>query len=456
MSAPHILVVDDEVDIRDMLKEILGDEGYQVSVAEDAQAAKKVVETNGLDLVLLDIWMPDTDGISLLREWARSGALECPVVIMSGHGTVDTAVEATRLGAHEFLEKPLSMAKLLSVVENALEAGREDNERRKARSILSPLIAPIGKSATMQALREQVKRVAADEAPVLLLGEAGTGRETLARYLHGLSGRKDGRFVNVVLGAISADKAERSLFGQRTGSGVEPGFLEMARGGTLFLNELGDAHKVVQKVLLSAFESGRFTPIGSEESQMLDLRLVASAQPNVHQLVEQGRFRQDLLNHLDVLPLSVPSLRDYREDVPDLIRYYVDLLVDREGLPFRRFSVAAQNRLRHYPWPGNIRELKNMIHRFLALSDREEIGLEDVETALRHETLNHDESLVKQDLLSLPLREARERFERAYLEHQLELCGGRVGRMAERVGLERTHLYRKLKALGLPVGRREE
>jgi len=451
MSAAHILVVDDESDIREMVRDILEDEGYRVTVAEDAAAARRAHDAEEIDLILLDIWMPDVDGITLLRDWSRGGQLECPVVIMSGHGTVDTAVEATRLGAHEFLEKPLSMAKLLQIVGEALEAGREERERRKARSILSPLVEPVGKSPLMRQVRDRVRKVADQGSPVLLLGEAGTGRETLARFLHSESPQRDGRFVNVILSSLRDEDAESQLFGRKSGDNLEPGYLEKARGGTLFLNELGDMSEKVQRLLMSALEAKRFTPVGAEQAEALDVRLVASAPLNIARLVEAGRFRQDLLNQLDVLPVQVPPLRDYREDVPDLIRYYVDVLVDQENLPFRRFSVGAQNRLRNYPWPGNIRELKNMVHRFLALSDREDIALEDVEAELKRESEREVEPLVKQDLLGLSLREARERFERAYLEQQLELCGGRVGKLAERVGLERTHLYRKLKALGIEI-----
>lgn len=453
MTAARILVVDDEVDIREMVQEILADEGYRVTVAADAAEARRAHAAEEFDLILLDIWMPDVDGITLLREWSRGGELECPVVIMSGHGTVDTAVEATRLGAQEFLEKPLSMAKLLQIVGEALESGREERERRKARSILSPLVEPVGRSPLMREVREKVHRVAAEPSPVLLLGEAGTGRETLARFLHAESDRREGRFVNLILSGLRPDEAEWRLFGRRTADGLEPGALEKARGGTLFLNELSDMNPEAQRVLISALEAGRFTPVGSEASEPLDIRIVASAPPDIGRLAEEGHFRQDLLNQIDVLPVRVPPLRDYREDVPDLIRYYVDVLVDQEGLPFRRFSVGAQNRLRNYPWPGNIRELKNMVHRFLALSDSEEVGLEEVEKELRRDVEREPEPLVKQDLLGLTLREARERFERAYLEQQLELCGGRVGKLADRVGLERTHLYRKLKSLGIEIGR---
>jgi DNA-binding NtrC family response regulator len=207
----------------------------------------------------------------------------------------------------------------------------------------------------------------------------------------------------------------------------------------------------MQRYLLSVFETGRYTRVGGTQALRLDVRVISSASPRISGQVEAGRFRRDLYNHLDVITIPVPPLRDYREDVPDLLRYYVDVLVDAENLSFRRFSVAAQNRLRNYPWPGNIRELKNMVHRFLLLGDQEEVSLEEVEEVIRQHSVPTEEPLVKQDLLSLPLREAREHFERAYLEQQLALCEGKVGRLAERVGMERTHLYRKLRSLGVDI-----
>lgn len=450
MTAPHILVVDDEIDIREMLEDILTDEGYRVSLAQDAASARRLQTERRPDLILLDIWMPDTDGVTLLREWAEGG-LPCRVVMMSGHGTVDTAVEATRLGASEFLEKPLSMAKLLSIVENALSEQRPGREDR-TRSMIPPLTEPVGKSRVMQSLREQVRQIADHEAAVMFVGEPGTGRETLARYLHELGHARNRPFVNVVLSALNEDNAEVRLFGEETEQGVRPGWFDEAAGGSLFLNELSDMNPKVQRLVLSALEAGEYVRVGGSGPVPLDVRLISSAQPGLGRQVEEGRLRRDLYTHLNVVPVNVPPLRDYREDVPDLLRYYVDVLVDTDGLPFRRFSVAAQNRLRNYPWPGNIREVRNMVHRFLIRDGDEVVSLAEVEDVIGEETAATErEPLVKQDLLSLPLREAREHFERAYLEQQLALCGGRVGKLADRVGMERTHLYRKLRSLGIDI-----
>ena len=447
MRALKILVVDDESDIRSLLNEILTEEGFEVAVAADAAEARSIRAQTDVDLVLLDIWMPDTDGITLLREWSQEG-LSCPVVMMSGHGTVDTAVEATRLGAFDFIEKPLSLAKLLRVVERALDAGRGKRKEYAARLIPS-LIEPIGKSLTMQKLREQVRKVAPHDAPVLLSGEAGTGREAFARYLHSLSSRAQGPFVDVIASSISELNTESQLLGSESSGDASTGLLEQAKGGVLYLNELGDLNSKAQTVLLAVIEKQSFTRVGGQERISFDARLVSSSQPGFE---NDNRFRRDLLGHMNVVTLRIPPLREYSEDVPDLLNYYVDVLVDNEGVPFRRFSVAAQNRLRNYPWPGNIRNLKNIVHRLLILGGDEEITLKEVEDALSVEEPSGGEPLVKQDLLALPLREAREQFERAYLEQQLTLCGGKVGRLAERVGMERTHLYRKLRSLGIEFG----
>ncbi len=448
MSSPQILVVDDESDIRSLLQEILKDEGYEVRVAEDAAAARKARSNQAPDLVLLDIWMPDTDGITLLREWARDG-LKFPVVMMSGHGTVDTAVEATRLGAFDFIEKPLSMAKLLRTVERAL-ASRRDEKSENAMRLVPPLVEPVGKSQLMQDLRDRVRQAAAHDSPVLMLGEAGTGREAFARYLHSMSPRAAAPFVDVICSALTDDNVETLLLGSESGGEIRPGYLEQAQGGVLFLNEIGDLNSRAQQVLLGALEQNGFIRVGGSQVVPHDLMFISAAQPGFEKAGDG--FRQDLLDHLSVIQIRIPPLREYSEDVPDLLRYYVDVLVDTSGAPFRRFSVAAQNRLRNYPWPGNIRNLKNMVHRLLIQGSGDTISLEEVETALATEAPTEG-PLVEQDLLALPLREAREQFERAYLKQQLALCDGKVGKLAERVGMERTHFYRKLKSLKVEFGR---
>ncbi len=441
MTAFRILVVDDEADIRTLIQEILSEEGYAVTVAADAGQARGAVEADGFDLVLLDIWMPDTDGITLLREWAEADALKCPVVMMSGHGTVDTAVEATRLGASDFIEKPLSLTKLLRTVERSLEEGSRPRTA-SARAALPEMLVPVGRSRTMQTLRDHAQRIAPHDAPVTIFGESGTGREAFARHIHAIGPRAKGPWIGVVAASLTADTAATQLFGTEDASGV----LERAAGGVLFINDIASLGETAQGLLFSALEQRAWTPVGSTRPRDLDLRLLCSAPPEF-----EGRregFRQDLYSHLTVLTLRVPPLRDYAEDVPDLLRYFVDRLIDAEGLPLRRVSIAAQNRLRNYPWPGNVRELKNLVHRLLILGGDEEISLAEIEAELEV-AASASEPLVKQDLLAMPLREAREQFERAYLQQQLQLCGGKVGQLAKRVGMERTHLYRKLRSLGV-------
>ena len=444
MRTSHVLVVDDEADIRALIQEILADEGYTVTVAADATQARSARAETKFDLILLDIWMPDTDGITLLREWSDGGDLSCPVVIMSGHGTVDTAVEATRLGAFDFVEKPLSLAKLLRTVEAALESAAKQSGG--ARSMLPPLLAPVGRSKLMLALRDKVQQYAEYDQFVLLSGEPGTGRGAFARYLHALSRRADEPLISMTAASLTEGNAEEQLLGLEAGG--QAGAFERAGKGTLVIDDLSDLNATAQKTLLAAIEDRSYRRVNGHENIKLEARIVATVGVDYELLVERGALRRDLVAHLSVLSLKVPPLREYSEDVPELLAHYVDKLVDAEGLTFRRFSVAAQNRLRNYPWPDNVRELKNLVRRLLLTGSDDDISLEDVEEEISSGA-PVDEPLVKQDLLSLPLREAREQFERAYLQQQLVLCDGKVGQLAKRVGMERTHLYRKLRSLGV-------
>lgn len=446
MSNPHVLVVDDEVDIRALIQDILTDEGYGVSVAADAAEARLARSKRKFDLILLDIWMPDTDGITLLREWSEGGDLNCPVVIMSGHGTVDAAVEATRLGAFDFVEKPLSLAKLLRTVEGALES--VGKQSRAASSLLPSLLAPVGRSAAMKALRERVQHYASHDGSVLISGEPGTGRGAFARYMHALGRRADEPLTSLTAASVSEANVEEQLLGREHGGEITAGIFERASGGTLVVDELADLSPAAQKILLGVLEDGRLTRVGGSQAVKVDARIVATVSADFEAQIEKGALRRDLVAALSVLSLRVPPLREYSEDVPELLAHYVDKLVDAEGLTFRRFSVAAQNRLRNYPWPDNVRELKHMVRRLLLSGRSDDISLDEVELEISAISPIVG-SLVKQDLLALPLREAREHFERSYLQQQLVLCEGKVGQLAKRVGMERTHLYRKLRSLGV-------
>ncbi len=439
-----ILVVDDEPDICQLVQDILEDEGFHVLTAANGVQARVHWQQARPDLVLLDIWMPDVDGVSLLKEWNESG-MSCPVIMMSGHGTVETAVEATRLGAFDYLEKPLSMAKLLSTVERALESS--SSQRSAAVPVESTFIEPIGKSAAMERLRDQVKRLAQYDTRVLFVGEPGTGKETFARYLHRHSHRREGPFVAVGLGTIAPEYSAVEFFGKEEGGNVHRGLLEQAHGGTLFLDEVGDMDAETQLRLVSALESKIFLRVGGSQQVEVDVRVLASTRRNLEDEVKAGRFRKDLYYLLNEVTLPIPALRQHSEDVPDLLNFYVDYFVTGEKLAFRRFPVAVQNFLRNYAWPGNIRELKNLVHRLLILGSGEEVELDEVKTALGE--IITKESIDAPEFYDLPLKEARERFEKAYLEYHLDKHGGSVARLSQAIGMERTHLYRKLHSLGI-------
>jgi len=447
----YILVVDDEPDIRELVKDILEDEGHQVAIAENGVAARKLLRERRPQLVFLDIWMPDLDGISLLKEWSEGDGLPCPVIMMSGHGTVETAVEATRLGAYDFLEKPLSLAKLLLTVERALEAEKLQVENQGLRRRVDHVLEPSGHSVVIQHLREQVKRLAQHDTWVLISGEPGSGRETFARYLHSQSKRSANPFVEVSVSSIAAGNSAQELFGSEDDERIFYGRLEQASGGTLFLDEVADMDLEAQSQLLGALDTGSFLRMGGKEPVEVDVRIIAATRKNLEEEVKQGKFREDLFFHLNVVPLQIPPLREHKEDVPELLTYYTDYFVETEKLPYRKFSISAQNHLRNYDWPGNIRELKNVVQRLMILNSDEEITQAEVESALGSST--EPELKLSGGAVSFdqPIRQAREEFERAYLEYQLEKHDGNVSQMAEEAGMERTHLYRKLRSVGIEI-----
>jgi two-component system, NtrC family, nitrogen regulation response regulator NtrX len=445
MNASHILVVDDEPDIRTLLKEILEDEGFEVRVAENAEQARAARRERRPDLVLLDIWMPDTDGITLLKEWAQNEEIDMPVVMMSGHGTVETAVEATRLGAYDFIEKPLSIAKLLLTIQRALENMSLVRENKGLRRGLIPISDLIGNSPAMQKLKADVKRVAEHSAAVFVSGDSGTGKEVIARYIHDKSARASGPFVSVGVAGLARENPDAEIFGIEQDGQITFGSLEQANGGTLFLKDIADMDQSTQARLLSALETNSLLRVGGRETVQIDVRVIAATSKNLAQSVADGDFREDLFYHLNVLPLTIPPLKERPEDIDSLAQHYLNHYATQEGLPSREITVEARNRLRDYDWPGNVRELKNLIQRLMILGNESAISASEVSNALgiRIETPG-DNSMPGFDL---PLREAREKFEKAYLEYQLRALGGSVSNVAERVGIERTHLYRKLRSL---------
>ncbi len=445
---PRVLVVDDEPDIRHLVSEILEDEGYQVAMAENATAARELKQSLKPQLILLDIWMPDIDGISLLKEWVAEDANLCPVIMMSGHGSVEAAVEATRLGAYDFLEKPLSLAKLLLIVERALETRDVQLETANVRQATIDA-EPIGKSAVVARTKEQLKRLAQYDTRILFTGEAGVGKELYARYLHNHSARRNGAFVDVAMGSISPENSAVEFFGKEDGHRIYQGLLERAHKGTLFLSEIGDMDKETQLRLLSALESSSFLRVGGSEAVSVDVRIIASTRIMLDEEVKHGRFRRDLYYLLNEVNLPVAPLREHSEDVPALLNFYVDYFVTHEKLPFRRFSIAAQNYLRNYSWRGNVRELKNLVQRLMILGVGEDIELEEAKTALGMMSSESASFSSVPEFFNLPLKEARDHFEKAYLEYHLEKNGGSVAKLSTAVGMERTHLYRKLHSLNI-------
>lgn len=437
MKNASILVVDDESNIRLLLEEILTEEGYQVTIASDADEARNAKLAKEYDLILLDIWMPETDGISLLKEWAKKGSLT-PVVMMSGHGTVDTAVKATRLGAADYIEKPVSLAKLLRTVDKALLHTRANSGKQG--KLVPPSLAPVGKSKVIQTLRDQIAQVAKHDSHVLLVGEPGSGREMIARYLASLGDYATKPFV--VITAEELNNENGSLF--FSGDTKNTSAIDSAQGGVLFIDEIEKISLHAQNTLSNILKKIETKLSNKSEKRSFDIRIISSVSSNFENNLPG--FLRELLSALSTIIIRVPSLRRYAEDVPELLRYNVEMLVDSKNFPFRHFSVAAQNRLRNYPWPGNIRELKSIVSNLLILGGDDEITLEEVEAELAGQ-ITENKDLIQSDFLSMPLREAREHFERAYLQQQLTLSGGKVGQLAKRVGMERTHLYRKLRSL---------
>lgn len=447
MSREFILVVDDERDICSLIKEILEDEGFEVVVAESAGVAREARRARKPDLILLDIWMPETDGISLLKEWSENSGPDTPVVMMSGHGSVETAVEATRLGAYDFIEKPLSTAKLLLTVRRALETAHLRQENIELMRETQAVSEPVGHSVLIRDLRDRAMRIAKHDTSILITGESGSGKEVLARFIHQHSQRSAAPFVRVPLAGLTNVNSAAELFGLENGENVHYGSLEEANGGTLFLEDVVDMDATIQARLLSAVQHKSFLRVDGVKPVQINVRVIAATSRNIVKAVKSGQLREDLYYHLNVVPIEVPPLRNHREDIPELVEYYVNVFANKENLPYRRFSVGALNRLRNYDWPGNIRELKNVVQRLLILGSGDDVETSDIDGTLSNAPATEGGGEFQG--LDLPLKAARERFERAYLEHQLRIAGGNVSQVAARSGLERTHLYRKLKSLGI-------
>ncbi|OED37427.1 hypothetical protein AB833_23690 [Chromatiales bacterium (ex Bugula neritina AB1)] len=450
MSQSLVLVVDDEPDIRELVREILEDEGYAVVVAEDVKNAREAIQEQTPNLVLLDIWMPEQDGVSLLKEWRDEGQLKFPVVMISGHGTVETAVEATRLGAVDFIEKPLSLARLLLSVEKAISnfAPQSDPSTESEKQLL-PII---GTSNYARDLRATIEKSASNsDAGILVQGERATGKMLVAQHVHKASRRAGEPFVILRCDSLSDASSVRELLGNENSAG----YLESAGAGTLCLVDLEELPPAAQLILLEAVEHGSARRIdGSAVS--FNARVIATTSADMTALISRGEFNETLFYRLAVLVMNTQPVREHREDVPALLAFYVDRLVEQDGLPYRHFSVAAQNALRNMDWPGNVLELINFVQRLLILGNSVEIDQSEVEklNGIDRERSYEMAGDTMKLPLDLPLREARTEFERLYLQRQLEHVDGNIVELARIVGMERTHLYRKLRSVGIQAGRK--
>ena len=447
---PNILIVDDEPGIRQSLKGVLEDEGYKTVAVESGEACLAALDKLSFDAVLLDVWLPGMDGLEALEKIKQ--AEDGPEVIMiSGHGTIETAVRATKLGAFDFLEKPLSLEKTLILLKNAIETRRLRGENRDLKKQLQAKSIVVGDSIPMKALRQQIGLMAPTNGRVLIFGESGTGKELVARAIHAQSLRKDSMFVEVNCAAIPEDLIESELFGHRKGSFAgagndKVGKFQKADGGTLFLDEVGDMSLKTQSKVLRTLDEQRFTPVGGDEPVTVDARVIAATNKDLDVEISKGNFREDLFYRLNVIPFHVPPLRERREDIPQLARHFLKEFSAAYSRRAKELTDDAIDALMRYPWPGNVRELRNVVERMVIMNP----------TATRLER-KHLPPLVYRDGSRRALGEfstlhqARAAYERDYILKKLDENHGNISRTAESLGLERSHLYRKMRALGIAV-----
>ncbi len=450
MKRTRILVVDDEPGIRESLAGVLEDEGYICSAVASGEECLDELARQPYDLVLLDVWLPGMDGLETLERIQEIPFPDRPeVVIISGHGTIETAVKATKTGAFDFIEKPLTIEKVAVVVKNAVEQRRLQAELHRLKENTGNLPRIIGASVPMKALRQQLALMAATNGRVLIFGESGTGKELIAKAIHAMSPRASEAFVEVNCAAIPEDLIESELFGHRKGSftGAQEdkmGKFQKADGGTLFLDEVGDMSLRTQAKVLRALEEQRFEPVGGSESLQVDVRVVAATNKNLEQEIERGNFREDLFYRLNVIPFYVPPLRERVEDIPLLADYFLKEFTTAYGRKAKELTREAYQVLCEYSWPGNVRELKNLMERIVIMNpqvriDARHIPLNPARRAGFERPLDHFGSL----------QEVREAAEREYILKKLDEAKGNVTRTAELLGLERSNLYRKMKALGI-------
>ncbi|HZQ67485.1 MAG TPA: sigma-54 dependent transcriptional regulator [Terriglobales bacterium] len=448
---PNILIVDDESGIRSSLKGVLEDEGHQAALAASGEECLEVLDKGRFDVVLLDIWLPGMDGLETLEK-IRERDNPPEVIMISGHGTIETAVRATKLGAYDFLEKPLSLEKTLILVKNAVEAKKLRVENRDLKKQLTPKSVIVGDSIPMKALRQQIQLMAPTNGRVLIFGESGTGKELVAHAIHAESLRKDETFVEVNCAAIPEDLIESELFGHRKGSfagatSEKEGKFQKAHGGTLFLDEIGDMSLKTQSKVLRTLDEQRFTPVGSDEPITVDARVIASTNKDLDDEISRGNFREDLFYRLNVIPFSVPPLRERKEDVPLLARHFLKEFSATYGRRNSEITDDAVETLMHYSWPGNVRELRNVIERIVIMNPRA------VKLDRKHlpPLVHRDGGRRSTGSEFTTLHQARSAYERDYILKKLDENHGNVSRTAEGLGLERSHLYRKMKTLGIAV-----
>jgi len=449
MKRTRILVVDDEPGIRQSLAGVLEDEGYQVTAVESGERCLEELTGQAYGLVLLDVWLPGIDGMDALARIQETPLPDRPVVVMiSGHGTIETAVKATKLGAFDFLEKPLTIQKVSVVVKNALRHRRLEMENLQLRQGPGKYRI-VGECVPMKALRQQLALMAGTNGRVLIYGESGTGKELVARALHAMSQRAAELFVEVNCAAIPEELIESELFGHRKGSFTgasedKIGKFQKADGGTLFLDEVGDMSLKTQSKVLRVLEEQRFEPVGAVQFVQVDVRVIAATNKHLEEEIERGNFREDLFYRLNVIPFYVPPLRDRREDIPRLADYFLSEFTAAYGRRPKELTPAAYHLLQEYPWPGNVRELRNLMERIVIMNPQGRIDA-------RHIPLGPARRPGGGPPVNplASLQEVRQAAERDYILKKLEETGGNVTRAAELLGLERSHLYRKMKALGI-------
>src|SRR4051812_14242386 len=451
-----ILIVDDEADIRELVAGILEDEGHRTRTAGSSDEALASIESRRPHLVFLDIWLQGSrlDGLQVL-DVIRAQHPEVPVVMISGHGNIETAVSAIKSGAYDFIEKPFKADRLVLVAERALENSRLKREVKQLKQLAPVPPTLIGKSAAMSQLRQAIDRVAPTNSRVMIVGPSGAGKELAARTMHDLSARATGPFIVINAAAITPERMEVELFGVDHSNGAEqrkPGALEEAHGGTLFIDDVADLPRETQNKILRVLVDQTFQRVGGTAKVSVDVRIVSSTSRNLEVLIAEGRFREDLYHRLSVVPIRVPALAERREDIPELVDYFMEQISQATGLPKRRIGEDAMAVLQSHNWPGNVRQLRNNVERLMILAGGDPDAVVDASMLppdVGSMVPNMPNGNGGEQLMGLPLRDAREVFEREYLVAQISRFGGNISRTAEFVGMERSALHRKLKALGI-------